>query len=279
MKVSVFGLGIIGSVWAKHLQDDGFDVRGWNRTPKPQLSFYTPHADAAAAHADVVLIVVADPPAVQEVLDLIRPALRPEQIVVQSSTIAPSDTRRFAAQVEATGASFLEAPFTGSKPAAEQRKVVFFTGGARAVTERVRPVLSRLSRHIEHIGPWGSASALKLAFNINIALVGEALAESLAFARAAGIPDDLYFSLLRLTVSWSPLAELKEPKLRAADYSPQFSLKHMGKDLRLALQTAADTVPLPQTESLVKLYQAGLQRGWGDDDFMVLARLLQHRNG
>jgi 3-hydroxyisobutyrate dehydrogenase-like beta-hydroxyacid dehydrogenase len=262
MKISVLGLGIIGGIWAGNLQRDGHDVRGWNRTPKPELPFYTPDALAAAEHADLTIIVVADPPAVQSVLDQIKPALRPGKLVVQSSTISPSASRNFAIQVEATGAAFLEAPFTGSKPAAEQRKLVFFTGGDPAVLEHARPVLSLLAGNIEHIGPVGSASALKLAFNLNIALIAEALAESLSFARAAGISDDRYFSALKLNVGQSGLATLKEAKLRSADYAPQFSLKHMGKDLRLAVETAAGNVPLPQTEALVKLYQAGFDRGW-----------------
>ena len=277
MKISVFGLGIIGGIWADNLRRDGDDVRAWNRTPKPEFPFYSPDARAAAAHADVLIIVVADPPAVQSVLDQIKPALRPGQIVIQSSTISPAASRDFAAQVQATGAAFLEAPFTGSKPAAEQRKLVFFIGGEPSVLERVRPVLSRLGGTIEYIGPVGSASVIKLAFNLNLALVGEALGESLTFARAAGISDDRFFSALKLTVNRSGLSELKETKLRAADYAPQFSLKHMGKDLRLALETAGETMPLPQAETLAKLYQAGMERGWGDDDFIGLIRLVQSR--
>ncbi|MBM3858341.1 MAG: NAD(P)-dependent oxidoreductase [Verrucomicrobia bacterium] len=277
MKISIFGLGIIGGTWADNLLQDGHEVRGWNRTPKPSQFSYTHDACAAAECAELLHIVVADPPAVQGVLDRIKPVLHSGQIVVQSSTISPAASRDFAAQVEATGASFLEAPFTGSKIAAEQRKLVFFVGGDKAVLKRARPVLSRLSSHIKHVGPVGSASAIKLAFNINIALVGSALGESLSFARAAGISDDDYFSALRLNVSWSGLAELKEPKLRAADYAPQFSLKHMGKDLRLALETAGGTLPLPQTRMLASFYQAALDRGWGDDDFIGLFRLVQGR--
>jgi len=279
MNISVFGLGIIGGTWAENLRQDGHDVCGWNRTPKPHLPYFTADARRAAAHGEALLIVVADPPAVQGVLDQIKPCLRPGQIVIQSSTISPAASRDFAAQVEATGASFLEAPFTGSKIAAQQRKLVFFIGGDTALMERARPVLSRLASHIEYVGPIGSASAIKLAFNINIALVGAALGESLTFARAAGISDERYFSALRLNVSWSGLAELKEKKLQTADYSPQFSLKHMGKDLRLALETAEGKLSLPQTQSLCRLYQAALERGWGDDDFIGLIRLVQEKNG
>lgn len=275
MNVGVFGLGIIGSVWAGNLHRDGVPVFGWNRTPKPELPFYTPDAREVAEQADLLLIVVADPAAVQMVLDRILPVLRPGKIVVQSSTISPQATKHFAALVAAKGATFLEAPFTGSKPAAEQRQTVFYTGGETDVLEHARPILARLSRAIEYIGPLGSASALKLAMNMNIALVAEALCESLAYARAAGISDERFFSALKLNVGHSGLATLKEPKLRARDYAPQFSVKHMGKDIRLALESAGDT-PLPLTHAVIKLYATALERGWGDDDFISLARLLKH---
>jgi 3-hydroxyisobutyrate dehydrogenase-like beta-hydroxyacid dehydrogenase len=273
MKIGVFGLGIIGSVWAGHLERDGHAVRGWNRTPKP-LPFFTAAAQAAARDAEMIFIVVADPPAVQNVLDQILPVLHAPQIVIQSSTVSPAATREFAGQVAATGAAFLEAPFTGSKPAAEQRKTVFYVGGETALLEQARPVLATLSSVIEHIGPVGSASALKLAMNVNIALVAQALCESLTLARAAGIPDEKYFAALKLNASNSGVAALKEPKLRSRDFAPQFSLKHMAKDLRLALATAG-RLALPQTQGVMEIYEEGLRRGWGEEDFTVLARFLE----
>ncbi len=274
MKISVFGLGIIGRVWAENLLTDGHEVRGWNRTPKPELPWFEADAARAAHGAEFLIIVVADPPAVQSVLDQIKTALRPGQTIIQSSTISPLASKEFARQVEATGAAFLEAPFTGSKPAAQQRQTVFYTGGEPVTLEQARPVLARLSRAIEHIGPVGSASALKLAMNIQIAMMAQALCESLKFARDAGISDDRYFSALKLNVAHSGLTTLKEPKLRAADYAPQFSVKHMGKDIRLALENAAN-LKLPQTQAVFEQYRQGLATGLGDDDFIGLMRLLQ----
>jgi len=273
MKISVFGLGIIGRVWAENLRADGHDVCGWNRTPKPELAWFEGDARRAAAVAEMLLIVVADPPAVQGVLGQIKPALGPGKLVIQSSTISPTASKDFARQVQATGAEFLEAPFTGSKPAAEQRQTVFYTGGEPAVLERARPMLARLSKAIEYIGPVGSASALKLAMNIQIAMMAQALCESLNYARAAGISDDRYFSALKLNVAQSGLTTLKEPKLRAADYAPQFSIKHMGKDIRLALEDAP-ALKLPQTRAVYEQYRQALAAGMGDDDFIGLMQLL-----
>ncbi len=275
MKTAILGLGIIGREWARNLHKDGVPLAVWNRTPGtfeglPALSA-TP-ADAAR-DAELVIIVVADPPAVQNVLDQILPVLKPGQLVAQASTVSAEWNLKFAAQVEKTGAGFLEIPFTGSKPAAVDRKTVFYAGGDAELLGRAEPVLARISQVRLHIGPLGSAASLKLAMNMNIALLLEGLEESLSFARAAGIPDAVYFEALKANAGRSPMSDLKEPKLRAGDYAPQFSLKHMDKDLRLALESAGD-LPLPQLRKLKELYDAGMAKGWGDEDFSVLMKLL-----
>jgi 3-hydroxyisobutyrate dehydrogenase-like beta-hydroxyacid dehydrogenase len=275
MKIAVLGMGIIGSAWAKNLIADGHEVRCWNRTPK-ELSGFCPDIREAVAGAEAVFIVVADPPAVQAVLAQITPVLTAGVLVIQSSTISAHWTKIFASQVEATGARFLEAPFTGSKPAAEQRQTVYYLGGDEAVVAMARPILEPIASAILHIGPLGSASTLKLAMNLNIAGVAQSLCESLTLCRTAGISDDVYFTALGRNVSHSGLADLKEPKLRSHDYAPQFSLKHMAKDLRLALETAAENgVPLEQTGTLKNIYTQGLAAGWGDDDFISLIRLVE----
>jgi len=274
MNISVLGLGIIGSIWAKNLITDGHNLRCWNRTPKYFPNFHASIQEAVEV-AEVIFIVVADPPAVQSVLDQIMPKLAPGALVIQSSTISALWTRIFAEQVRRTGAVYLEAPFTGSKIAAEKRQTVYYLGGEPEVVERARPVLEPISSAIIHIGPLGSASTLKLAMNLNVAGVAQSLCESLALCRASGISDDVYFSALARNVSHSGLADLKEPKLLRSDYSPQFSLKHMAKDLRLASETAADlSVALELTEHLKDLYDRGMAAGWSEDDFIGLMRLM-----
>ena len=277
MEIAVLGLGIIGSAWAKNLISDGHAVRCWNRTPKDFPNFHASIQEAVEG-AEAIFIVVADPPAVQSVLDKIQPKLGRGVLVIQSSTISAKWTRLFAEQVQRTGASFLEAPFTGSKPAAEQRQTVYYLGGEPEVIEKARPILEPISSAILHIGPLGSASTLKLAMNMNIAGVAQSLCESLSLCRAAGIPDDVYFNALARNASRSGVSDLKGPKLRQRDYTPQFSLKHMAKDLRLALESAADlSLPLEQTEHLKKIYDQGMGAGWADDDFIGLMRLLDKK--
>ena len=271
-RVTILGLGLIGGAWAKNLHDDGLNVRAWNRTPK-SVPYFEDDLASAVNDAEMIIIVVADPAAVESVLDVIVPVLKPGQLVAQSSTISAAWTEKFAARVQETGALFLEAPFTGSKLAAEARKTVFYLGGDEAVAGKARPVLQKLASSILHIGPIGSASSLKLAMNLNIALACEALSESLTFARQAGIPDEKFFQALHLNVARSGFSDLKEPKFRGEDYSAQFSLKHMDKDMRLVLESAGNA-NLPCVRTLKGLYEQALARKMGDEDFIGVIRLL-----
>jgi len=275
MKIAVLGLGIIGSAWAKNLIADHHDVRCWNRTPKDFPNF-TPSIQDAVAGAEAIFILVADPAAVQSVLEQILPKLGPGQLVIQSSTISAEWTIKFDKMVRDTGALFLEAPFTGGALAAEKRQTVYYLGGDASLVDRAKPVLQSIAGAIQHIGPLGTASSLKLALNLNIAGVAQTLCESLALCRAAGISDATYFEALSRNSSHSRTADQKEPKLRQRDYSPQFSLKHMRKDLRLALETASCfALSLGQTARLKETYDHGFEAGWKDDDFIGLIRNLE----
>lgn len=274
MIFAVLGLGIIGSAWARNLTEDGHEVRTWNRTPQLDFPGFVSSVEQAVEGADVVFLVVADPPAVQSVLDKALPVLKKGALLVQSSTISPGWTREFAGQVEGAGARFLEAPFTGSKLAAQARETVFYLGGEQNLIKEATPILKPLSKAILHIGELGSASALKLAMNVNIAGVAQTLCESLVLARASGVSDDKFWEALEANASRSGVSDLKKPKLQTGDFSPQFSLKHMGKDLRLAMETASETgAALPQTEALRALYDRAQEAGLGEEDFIGLIRI------
>jgi 3-hydroxyisobutyrate dehydrogenase-like beta-hydroxyacid dehydrogenase len=270
--IGVLGLGIIGEPWARRYHAAGRLVGTWNRTAKPDAPQWKATAREVAAAADVTHIVVADPLAVSSVLDAILPALGPGKAVVQSSTIDPDSAAACEARVRATGASYVESPFTGSKPAAEAGTVVFFMGGDVHALDAAEPLLALVSETRFRLPNVRQAAALKLAMNLNIAAQMQALSESLTFARRAGIDDDFYFQVLAKNVSNSGLARLKEGKLKTSDFAPQFSVKHMHKDMRLAGVAGGMTLPLLETVRGC-LARAEAQ-GMGDDDFSSLIRLL-----
>ena len=232
--IGVIGLGIIGGVWARHYHAAGVLAGAWNRTPQPDFPVWRATPTDVATAAEVVQIVVADPPAVRGILAEILPVLGPGKVVMQSSTIDPASSEEFRALVMARGARYLEAPFTGSKPAALAKKNVFYLGGDEALIAELEPLLALISETRLRIGDHRQAASLKLAMNLNIAALMEGLCETLAMSRGAGIADDVTFGALERNVGYSGLVKLKEPKLRAGDFSPQFSVKHMLKDMRLA---------------------------------------------
>jgi 3-hydroxyisobutyrate dehydrogenase-like beta-hydroxyacid dehydrogenase len=286
--IGVIGLGIIGGAWTRNYALDGLLAGCWNRTPQPQMPAWKNSPEEVVAAADVVQIVVADPPAVAGILEKILPRLGPGKIVMQSSTIDPASSEKFSALVTARGARYLEAPFTGSKPAAENRQSVFFLGGDAGLVAEVEPLLSRISAHRFHIGTGVQAASVKLALNLNILAQMEGLAEALTIARRAGVGDDIFFRVLEKNVAYSALAKLKEPKLRAGDFSPQFSVKHMHKDMRLATAMNAGQAhsassgqagsgrasAMPLLEALRERLRQVEERGGADEDFSALIKLL-----
>lgn len=271
--IGVLGLGIIGRVWAGHYDAAGVLAGSWNRSPKPDAPKWKGSAIDVARAAEVIQIVVADPPAVQGILDAIAPALDASRTVVQSSTIDPDSSDHFRELVTARGAQYLESPFTGSKPAAEQKQTTYYFGGDAGLISELEPLLSLVSSTRFHIGTNRQATALKLAMNLNIAAQMEGLSEALTIARRAGVSDDIFFNVMAKNVGYSGLTKLKEPKLRAADFAPQFSVKHLLKDLRLASKMNG-CEDFPVLDTLRETLAAADRKGMGDEDFSAIIKLL-----
>ena len=272
-KIGVIGLGIIGGTWARHYAAAGVLAGAWNRTAQPGFPQWKAGPAEVAAVSEVIQIVVADPPAVREVLGTILPELSPARIVVQSSTIDPASSEEFRRLVAGRGARYLEAPFTGSKPAAEQRQTVFYLGGDPDLAARLDPLLGLVSSIRLLVGTNTQAAALKLAMNLNIAAQMEGLVEALTLARRAGVSDERFFEALSRNAGYSGLVKLKEEKLRSGDFSPQFSVKHMLKDMRLASGMPASK-GLPGLGVLCERLAAAEAAGMADEDFSVLIKLL-----
>jgi len=273
MKIGIIGLGIIGDIWSGHYEEAGVLAGTWNRTAKPDAPQWMETPEAVTEAADVVQIVVADPPAVESILARILPKLGPGKILMQSSTIDPASSAKFKAQVLATGARYLEAPFTGSKPAAEVKQTVFYLGGDADLIAELEPLFQLVSSARFHIGDNEQACTLKLAMNLNISAQMETLCEALTLVRRAGVSDDVFFDALGKNVSYSGVTKLKEPKLRAGDYSPQFSVKHMAKDMRLASKMD-DKGEFPMLAAIRQRLEDAEAAGFAEEDFAAMMKLL-----
>lgn len=275
-RVAVLGLGIMGLAMARNLDEDGLLAATWNRSGKPGTPKFRASVTDAVGDSEFILILVTNDQAVSDVLEKILPALDKRHLVIQCSTVKPASNIQFQHRVEKTGARFMEALIGGSKGAAINRQIIFYTGGDKNDVKRAEPVLAKISANRIHIGAVGKASAVKLAMNLNIAMQVEALCESFAYAERAGIDSDTYFKVLKNNTAWNRLSEYKEPKLRDMDFSPQFSIKNMHKDIRLALETDGTDNRLTLLSALEAIFTRAGDAGLGEDDMLALYKLLKN---
>ncbi len=270
--VGVIGLGIIGQGVARHLRSQSTPVFVWSRSPKPFPNFLGSVGELAQT-ANLLQLFVTDAKALRAVVTDLLPALEPRHIVAAHPTIEPTAMIQLAREVEATGAVFLEAPFTGSKLAAEGGQLVYYVSGPETALKRAKPLLERSARLILPTGAYGAASVLKIATNLITAASIEALAEALAIVRASGLDGEMLGRALEHNAARSGAIDLKLPKMLSGDYSPHFSLRHMLKDSGLALSLGeALNLNLPVTSATAATLFEGVRKGWGDEDFAVLAR-------
>jgi 3-hydroxyisobutyrate dehydrogenase-like beta-hydroxyacid dehydrogenase len=273
--VGLIGLGIIGSRVANALRASGFHVYVWNRTPRAAPNFLGSPLEVAEL-CDIIQIFVSDAQALFEVIEPMADALTPNHVILCNSTIGPEATLDAARMVLGRGAQFLDAPFTGSKVAAEKRELVYFIGGDDKTLQLVQPVLSASSKAIVKIGKVGDAAVIKVATNMISAVTVQALAEAYAIVKSSGINPLALANALKNHAVRSGVSDAKLAKILEHDYDPHFSLKHMFKDVQLGIHIANRLdIDLPATTSTAGIMYGGLTRGWADQDFSVLARAYQ----
>jgi 3-hydroxyisobutyrate dehydrogenase-like beta-hydroxyacid dehydrogenase len=270
--VGVIGLGIIGSRVAAHLREKGFHVFVWNRTLRRVPNFVGTPAEIAEM-CDYVQIFVSDDDALLDVTNQLTSALAPRHIVLAHSTVSPHSMRAAAEIVERRGARFIEAPFTGSKMAAEKGELVYYVGGDDAALREARPILEASSKEIMVIGEIGQATAVKIATNMVTAASVEAAAEALALAQTVGLSLDKFVEAMRGNASYSQTLAMKLPKMIEANFEPHFSLKHMLKDMQIASRLGlSHYLELAVTGATRERLLEQMQRGYGDDDYSAIAR-------
>lgn len=268
--VGVIGLGIIGTRVAAGLRAAGYQVYVWNRSAKPAPNFLGSPAEVAES-AEVIQIFVADAQALFDVVEAMSEVLTPKHVIVCNSTVGPEAVIETAQLVQARGAQFLDAPFTGSKIAAEKRQLVYYVGGAEPAFQRVRPILELTSKNIIRMGEVGHAATIKVVTNMISAVTAQVLAEALSIVQKAGLEPEMLSAAIEMNACRSGIIDLKLPKMLSGDYEPHFSLKHMFKDVQLGIHMAnALDIEIPATTVTAGVMYGALNQGWGDFDFSVL---------
>jgi 3-hydroxyisobutyrate dehydrogenase-like beta-hydroxyacid dehydrogenase len=231
--IGLIGLGIIGRRVAENLRKKGFHVFVWNRTPRPVPNFVGSAAEVAEL-CHVIQLFVADDEALLEIIRQLSPALTTHHVVVAHSTVSPETIQTAAETVQRRGARLLDAPFTGSRNAAEKGELVYYVAGDDGALKQARRFLEASSKEIVEFGEVGEATLLKIATNMVTAASVQSVAEALALVAKCGISAGKFERALRSNASQSATVAMKLPKMMGGDFEPHFSVKHMLKDLQIA---------------------------------------------
>lgn len=285
--IAFLGLGAMGRPMAARLLEARYPVTVWNRSAGRDAELVAAGArraetpEAAVAAARFIILIVADPPAVADVLfgahGVVHGA-QPGAVVINCSTIDPASSRAFAGRAAAAGLRYVECPVMGSLGQARSGTLVALASGdADAITE-AGPVVLLMAKEIVRAGPPGSASALKLVMNLLVGGITELLAESIELAERSGIAPELLRETLMSSVLGSPFIGYKAPQLVERRYDPLFSARLMLKDLALVGDmAAAGGVSLPATDAVREVYARTVDAGQGERDFAVVRETIAGR--
>jgi 3-hydroxyisobutyrate dehydrogenase-like beta-hydroxyacid dehydrogenase len=285
-RIGFLGLGIMGSRMAARLAGEGFRLSVWTHTPGKAEAWASEHGAAACAtpadvarESEIVISMVVDGEQVASVLTGEQGAIegaRAGLLCIDSSTIAPSDTRRIAAALAERDVSMVDAPVTGSSPRAQDGTLTIMAGGTADDFARAKPVLEAMGQVIVHVGELGQGEMLKLINNALGAANAAALGEAMVLARATGVDLDAFTAVVSQGSGGSAQLDLKSGAMRDHDYTTLFKAAHMLKDVRLCLEEAqAAGMPFPGASHARDLLAATLGRGHADDDYSAMIEAIE----
>jgi 3-hydroxyisobutyrate dehydrogenase-like beta-hydroxyacid dehydrogenase len=285
--VAVIGTGRMGAAMARTMARAGLELVLWNRDSEKAR----PVADAtgadvastaaeASAAADVVVSSLADDDAVRTVYleaDGVCAGVRPDAIVLDTSTIDPDTAREIGAKVDDTGAGFLDSPVSGSVATVEAGALTIMVGGDARLLDRARPVLETISARIIHVGERGAGSAAKLAVNALVHGLNVALSEALVLAEKAGVERSIAYEVFASGAGGAPFVQYKrEAYEHPEDAAVAFSLDLVAKDLELITGLARRVgAPMRQAETGLDIVEQAIAAGMGEADLSAIAVLLR----
>jgi 3-hydroxyisobutyrate dehydrogenase-like beta-hydroxyacid dehydrogenase len=201
---------------------------------------------------------------------------RPGTLFADMSTIAPADAERIGAALEEQGMAFVDAPVTGSSPAAEAGTLTIMAGGAEADVQRARPLFEAMGKLVVHVGPRGKGQAVKLVNNAVAAANAATVAQALLVADAQGVDLDALVEVMQAGSGGSAMLALKSGPMREHDYTTLFKVEHMLKDVRLCIEAAqAAGAPFPAAGAARDALVAAMTLGHGDDDFAAIVEAFE----
>lgn len=291
--IAYIGLGAMGAPMTKRLAAANPD-RVWCYDADPWVSQRVATESGAkaardiaelAAHCNFIVSCVPDDAAVREVYlgaGGVASGARRGAVTIDCSTVSPNVSREVYAGLKRRGMSHLDASMLGSVRQANEGTISFVVGGDDDAFEKARPVLAAVGQMIRHVGASGAGNQMKLVHQVLVAGHAVAVAEALALCLASGTDIETFYDVVTkgTGMAYSRFFEYRVPRMRGGDFSPQFMLKFMAKDARLARSMAPElTGRLPLLDAVIATLEEGEAAGWGGDDFSAAMKVLERRIG
>lgn len=269
----------MGTAMASRLMDAGDRLTVWNRTQAKTAPLAARGAAVAASitdlgSCDVVFVMVATPPDVEEVVMGHRGLLSGERkpgVIVDCSTVSAQTSARVRAAATAAGAGFIAAPVSGNPHVVAEGECCIVASGPSETFQQVKPYLDKIAKVTVHAGTQEQARLVKLCHNLYLGMMVQALAEVTALAEKAGTDRAAFLEFLNGTVVTSDWVRKRTPALVKRDWTPTFTTELLRKDFDLGLGSARELeVPMPVAAMVHQLVQSSIGRGHRDDDFLSL---------
>lgn len=281
MRVGVAGLGRMGSAIAARLMDVGHEVTVWNRTPAKLEPLAAAGAKVAATPAELagkveaIVTILTNRDAIAAVYDHAAGLLSGDvkgKLVIEMSTVQPETEIALAEKVRAKGATFVECPVGGTVGPAREGKLLGVAGGTAEDFARAKPLLAQMCRRVEHVGPVGAGSSMKLALNLPLMIYYQALGESYVLCRHLGLDPKWLMEFLTDTSGAPNVLKTRGPRIAAALAGgdagpPAFDIESIRKDLATMLaEGRARGGDLPLVATTLAIYEEAIRDGWGKRD-------------
>jgi 3-hydroxyisobutyrate dehydrogenase-like beta-hydroxyacid dehydrogenase len=282
MAVGFVGIGHMGLQLAQRLVHAGIPVIVWNRTQSKVDPLVAAGAKWSTSPKDlaksigkgITFLMLTDGAAVKKVLFGVKGLARGAPagaLFVNVSTIDPDESRAFAARLQERGIHYLDAPVAGSVDQVPKGEVIFFAGGEESEVARARPLLEKMGRRVEHMGPTGSGNSMKLANNLLMVGIAALSAEALALAEGLHLDRARVIAELLAGGGHSLVLERKAPDFLSRTYPPLFTTALARKDLKLAEKVATrEGRPLKMNREARRLLDETVALGHSEDDFSAV---------
>jgi len=287
-KVGIIGTGMLGEAVGLHLLDSKYEVTVYNRT-KDKIENLVKHGAIAvetpkdvAEKSDIVITVVKDASAVSDVAfgnDGIIHGRHDGLTVADMSTINPNSAKEISQKFSDSGISFLEIPVMGGPNVAIDGKLVMMISGNEKTYEKFSDVFDTIAEKTFFLGESGTAHSIKLAMNLQIAMLALSLSEGITLTRKAGFDPEIFLKILNSTYFKTGMSEKKAYKMIKDNFEPTFTLQNLKKDLDTINEAAESfNVELSMSKMASKVYQNAMDAGFGDIDYTGILAYLKKIN-